>query len=154
DGFVAIRGTTLVLRDAELTQTAVIALPLLPPHSGYGCSGVGGLRLSMDRAIVGMGCARIVEIDLTSRAVARVIDDARPFATVDVVAGLLFVAAPQEWGGITRVFELDSGRELARLDVPADMLKARGDRILAMQRNEMGLRPNPTPTHVTVFEPD
>lgn len=147
DKIVSI-GYRLGIYDLDLRQIAVVDLPVPDPSLRVNCGG-GPLRISGDKAVVGANCGRLAVVDLPAAQVERIIPTDSLFQSFAIAQGLIFTVDPEGKARDVRVFELASGRELARIGIDASFLAMQGNSLLAMKRKDFS-----TPVRFTLYEVD
>lgn len=131
---IVLLGQQLALYDLDLNRIAVADFPVGDARHRSVCA-AHSLRVHGDLAIAGTNCGQVAVYELPTLRLVRVIPGFSRSHTFDVIDNMLVVVgqdrpAPEA----ARVYELSTGRELARLRIQADFLAARSGYLLGMQR--------------------
>jgi hypothetical protein len=129
-------GFDLAAYDDEFNELFRIALPKRKPGDGVSCASTWPLRVHADKAVIVTNCGEILVYDLPTRQLERTIPAYSHFYAVAIVDGLIFTVPNSEpkQRDNAHVHELATGRELAVLPINGSDLFAKGDRLLAVER--------------------
>lgn len=136
NGQILSLGYNLYFYDFDLNLITDVVFPKRKDGKGVSCAATSHLRLYKDKATVVSDCGDIWVIDLATRRIERTIPSYAHFYAVAIMDGLIFTAPTSEprLKNQARVFDLQSGKELAVLPINATDLFAVGNRLLAVER--------------------
>ena len=129
-------GHDLAAYDEEFNELFRIVLPIRKRGERVSCAATWPLRVYADKAVVVANCGEILIYDLTTRQLERTIPSYSHFYAVAILDGLIFTTPTSEpkQKDSTHVYELLTGRELAILPINATDIIAKGNRLLAVER--------------------
>ncbi len=135
-GAILSLGYNVTAYDGEFNELFKITFPARITGEPYSCGTTGPMRVYQDKAVIVANCGELWIYDLPTRQLERTIPAYAHSYSVAILDGLIFTAPtgdprPKD---SAHVYDLASGRELAVLPINATELFAKGDRLLAVER--------------------
>lgn len=136
EGKILSLGYDLAAYDDDLNEVFKISLPPRKREDRVSCAATWPLRVYKDKAVIVANCGEILIYDLPTRRLERTIPSYAHFYAVAILDGLIFTAPTSEprQKDSARVYDLNTGRELAVLPINGTDLFAKGTRLLVVQR--------------------